>query len=137
MASTSARLKRMAADCSMAARVCERSPCSERSSDSTTGASTLTAPTTSPRPSRSGAMPDTQTPKSSAFRTLATKPSPASTRASSSSGSHGSPQRENWLSVSPVSSTVMHWSPRRAKLVTKRTGGCSSRKRRSAATIVR
>ena len=30
----------------------------------------------------------------------------------------------------------MHWSPRRAKLVTKRTGGWSSRRRRSAATIV-
>ena len=68
--------------------------CSVRSSDSTAGASTVTAATTAPVASRTGAMPDTQTPKSSAFRTLASRLSPASTRASSSSASQGSPQCE-------------------------------------------
>ena len=83
MASTSARLKRMAADCSMAARVWERSPCS-RSVERLHGRRVDGDRRDDRALARhsTGAMPDTQTPKSSAFRTLASRLSPASTRAS-------------------------------------------------------
>ena len=62
IASTSARLKRIVAARSIAASVCERSPSADQPRDSTAGASTVTAATTSPSASRTGAMPDTQTP---------------------------------------------------------------------------
>ena len=81
------------------------------SSDSTTGASTVTAATTcavAVTYRRDARYPDAEV---VGVQDVGQSTSPASTRASSSSASQGSPQCETSSSVSPVSSTVMHWSP--------------------------